>query len=152
MNAGMQTELPRILVGVDFSESSDRAFGEAQQLAVQMGAQIDFVHIAPLPLPVMTGSVDDWPLERVRRRLESLERNARSDGFAAKSHLGVGDASAGLLAFVDRLKPALVVVGRHGRGAVMRLILGSVAESLIRHAHVPVLVVPAEEQQLAATG
>jgi len=141
----MNTELPRILVGVDFSHASRRAADEAQQLAAQMGAQIDLVHICPLP-PAgaeLSVPIDAGAMERARRELATVERELRDEGFAAKTHLGVGDPVAGLLDYIRRLQPALVVVGSHGHGAVLRLLMGSVAESLIRRAGVPVMVVPA---------
>ena len=136
----MDMELPRIVVGVDFSRSSQRAIDEAQQLAAQMGAQIDVVHVCPTP------SADANSVERARQALAAVERQLRDQGFAAKTHLAVGEPVVGLLDYVRRLQPVLVVVGSHGHGAVMRLVMGSVAESLIRRAGVPVMVVPAAER------
>lgn len=145
----METERPRVLVAVDFSAASDRAVEEAGRLARQLGAQIDLVHIYPLPpttaeLPPMTG--DGAPVAAAHDALLALERRLAADGFAVKSHFGVGTVVFGVLDYIERVKPALVVVGSHGKGAVMRLLVGSVAESLIRRARVPVLVVPAPER------
>jgi nucleotide-binding universal stress UspA family protein len=125
-------ELPRILVCVDFSAASERAVAEAGVLAQWMGAQLDFVHVAPSATDV-----------EAREALHALEASVREDGLVAKAHLGVGSAVAGILDFIARLHPVLVVAGSHGRGAMMGHLVGSVAENLIRRSPVPVLVVPA---------
>jgi len=139
----------RILVGVDFSAASDRAVEEARMLARKMGAQLDFVYISPIPvaaaeLPPL--ALDVGNLEQARKSLAELQTAARRDGLAAEVHFGIGSPVFGLLDFIRKLQPALVVVGSHGRNALARLFLGSVAESLVRRATVPVLVVPAPER------
>jgi nucleotide-binding universal stress UspA family protein len=136
----------RIVVGVDFSASSDRATSEAYQLALKMGARIDFVHICPLPPSAPELPLDATSFEAARKSLVDLKASATRAGVAAETHLGVGSAVFGLLDFIHKLDPALVVIGSHGRGAVMRLLVGSVAENLIRRAPVPVLVVPAPQR------
>jgi nucleotide-binding universal stress UspA family protein len=148
----MEKEAPRIIVGVDFSPASDRAVGEAWLLARHMDAKLDFVHISPLPpsapeLPPL--AFDTAGVELAKKSLGALQEAAQRDGLSAEIHLGVGSPVFGLVDFIKRLKPALVVVGSHGRTALMRLLVGSVAESLIRRSPAPVLVVPAPERQRA---
>jgi nucleotide-binding universal stress UspA family protein len=137
---------PRILVGVDFSPASQCAVAEGHRLARAMGAQVDFAHISPLPpsapeLPPL--ELETATLAAARSSLAELEENARREGIPAATHFGVGSPVFGLLDFIDRLQPMVVIVGSHGRTALMRLLVGSVAESLIRRSPVPVLVVPA---------
>jgi nucleotide-binding universal stress UspA family protein len=135
----MVAELPRVLVGVDFSAGSERAAAEAARLARQMGAQLDLVHVYAHEGPASLSA----GIERARQALDELEHTARGDGFVAKVHLGVGNVVIGLCDYIRRLRPSLVVVGSHGCGGLTRVSLGSVAENLLRCASVPVLVVPA---------
>jgi universal stress protein A len=136
----------RIVVGVDFSASSDRAVDEGLRLARQMGTRIEFVHICPLPPTAPELPLDVGNFETAQKSLAQLKAAAEREGIAAGTHLGVGSAVFGLLDFINRLHPSLVVVGSHGRTAVMRMLVGSVAENLIRRAPVPVLVVPAPQR------
>jgi nucleotide-binding universal stress UspA family protein len=132
----------RLLVCVDFSPSSERAAEEACRMAQHIGAQIDFVHVAP----------SEAHAAQAQQALSALEESARAEGLAAGSHLGFGTVIVGILDFIERLEPLAVVVGSHGRSGMMRLLVGSVAESLIRRSPVLVLVVPAKGRLVSLEG
>jgi nucleotide-binding universal stress UspA family protein len=72
----------------------------------------------------------------------SLEKLAAEQG-GLRSELRCGDPAAEILRAIDELKPELVVMGTHGRRGLARLLLGSVAEKVVRSSPVPVLTVPA---------
>jgi nucleotide-binding universal stress UspA family protein len=127
----MNRELPRILVGIDFSPASNHALAEAQLLAREMGAQLDLIHVCPLA-----------SVPCAQRILDGIERRARDEGLVIKTHLTAGHAAHALLEWIQRLQPALVVVGSHGSGGAFKEMVGSVTDRLMRCAARPLLVVP----------
>jgi nucleotide-binding universal stress UspA family protein len=145
----------KILVAVDFTDSSDLAVGEARRLARQLNATIAFVHVAPLPPSSPSELVSRDPsalgdLSEPRARLTALVAACEREGIAAEPHLCVGSVVMGILDLIERLAPIMVVAGSHGKGRITRALVGSVAESLLRRSPVPVLVVPSPRRQIAA--
>jgi nucleotide-binding universal stress UspA family protein len=146
----------RILVPVDGSAASGRGLGEAIELARQLGSELLLIHI-----------VDDWPaaagdiaavnLEAGARRLREAgaavlreaQTRAQTAGVPVKTAL-IEELGASVGAcIVQRARdwPAdLIVCGTHGRRGLERLIMGSDAESVVRHAPVPVLLVRPKDQ------
>ena len=145
----MRSGVFQILVGIDFSDSSARAMYHAVQLAERLGAVLHFCHITQ-PIADLPAHQDlglNLPRELTnaydaRTRLERM-RAMLCSSLAVDLHLRVGSPVQGLLELVDELKPDLLVVGSHGHGAVMRMLLGSVSTALTHRSPVPVLVVPA---------
>lgn len=141
-----------ILVATDFSGCSDRALAQAIELAELMGARLDLIHVhdvqvAALPelmLAVPGEGVD--VLRRLRDQLRAVRDKAIAGRVPCQIHLRIGDPVGGLLDAAEEIGPALIVVGSHGRGAIMRALMGSVSERLCRRSAVPVLVVPAPER------
>jgi nucleotide-binding universal stress UspA family protein len=146
----------KILVATDFDASSDRAVEEAIALAVGLDASIDLVHVEPLPPASPATIYARGPAELAEvtfahERLNALAERIHALEIPVTTHLAVGSVVFGLLDVIDRVQPTMVVVGSHGRGAVKRALVGSVAESLVRRSPVPVVVVPpAWRAQLAA--
>ena len=135
----------KILVAVDFSEDSERALLHAVRLAQRLEAEIDLVHVAvPVqpPIEMLASAPLDFSLDEAKRGLAELEQRAAAQGVTARSHLRVGDVVMGLLDTAAELQAELVVVASHGKGAMKRMMLGSVSQSLCRKSRVPVLVVP----------
>ena len=67
---------------------------------------------------------------------------------AVELHLRMGEPVRGLIELITELRPDMVVIGSHGRSAVMRMLLGSVSTQIIHRSPVPVLVVPAPGREL----
>jgi nucleotide-binding universal stress UspA family protein len=142
----------RILVAVDFTESSDRAAGEARRLAEMLGLGIAYVHVVVLPPAtpaqlMARGQADLAAVDAARERLGKLVEETERDGITAESHVCVGSPVMGILDVAKRVEPILIVTGSHGKGLIARAIVGSVAESLLRRSPLPILVVPSPSRQ-----
>jgi nucleotide-binding universal stress UspA family protein len=139
------TPFRHLLVPVDFSECSRRAVDQARALALRTGARITLLHVLELPMVYrnkpsadlfenvdqrVTAQLHEWA-ELVERDTQiEVERIVRT-GTPAAQAMGILTEDSSI---------DLVVVGSHGRTGMKRLLLGSVAEKLVRHAGVPVLV------------
>jgi nucleotide-binding universal stress UspA family protein len=142
-----------IIVGLDGSRTAEAALEPAAQLARMLRVPMTVVQVVlPLavavdpPLPFQTGY--DARITEVRRRealdyLDDMAEGLRAQGIAATAAAVIGDSAAGTLLDLGRAEGgALLAVGTRGRGGVKRLMLGSVADKLVRGAEGPVLVVP----------
>lgn len=143
--------IERILVGTDFSDIAEHAVDCAVDLAAQLGASLIVVHAYELPmysLPdgvVVSGADGARQItgEASARLARSVERRNES-GVAIESLLRMGTPWEELNAVAAHEGADLIVVGTHGRRGFSRVILGSVADRLLRTAVRPVLVVRAD--------
>lgn len=137
-----------ILVGVDFSGSSDLALAHALKLAQRTSARLHICHITPsagvtAPLNLGLNIPVEFPEARqARRRLERMKASL-GPNFDVEVHLRIGNPLSGIQTLIQELKPDLVVVCSHGKGLVARTFLGSVTNRLVELSPVPVMVVPA---------
>ncbi|NNN05758.1 MAG: universal stress protein [Elusimicrobia bacterium] len=129
----------RILVAVDFSDASARALRAAKLLARRCHASLEAVYCeAPLTAELFAYGPYAEDRENLRRTVRNLRLRVTGD---LPLHAGYGEPAT-LIARVARRRGAdLVVVGTHGRRGLLRALLGSVAESVIRESPAPVLVV-----------
>ena len=136
-----------ILVGVDFSDTSAVAMYHALALAERTSAVLHLAHVVTgdLEIPTDVGMNVPFDLPEVKDARTRLERMRAMIGgkVDVELHLRAGQSVNTLLKLIRELKPDLVVVGSHGRGAVMRMLLGSVSMQLTKRSPVPVLIVPA---------
>jgi nucleotide-binding universal stress UspA family protein len=137
----------KIMVAIDFSEDSDHALEQAMRLAARLHGQLELVHVvAPRPaLPtdvVSAEPMDSGEVERAREALKAAKARVEARHIPVATHLAVGQVVYGLIDTIREMKPELVIVGSHGKGAIKRAFLGSVSESLVRRSTAPVLVVP----------
>jgi nucleotide-binding universal stress UspA family protein len=141
----------RIFTAIDGSESAQRALDEAVKLAQVTGATVTAVcvvqHAAKL-VDVGAGFVDEPPTaaasEAATAALEVAEerfRQARVTGVARAVDARGEDVASVLSRAADECEADLIVIGTHGRRGWRRMLLGSVAESLVRLTEVPVLLV-----------
>lgn len=142
--------LTRILCPTDFSDISTTAEACAVALASHYGAALHLLHVDP-PSPVMApyGEIPvdirlfEEQREQAERDLAAARERARAAGVAAEASVRGGHPAREILAVAGELQADLIVLGSHGRGGVEHLLLGSVAEKVMRKAECPVMVVPA---------
>ncbi len=142
--------MKNIAVGIDFSDSAGPVLERAADLAAALHAHLHLVHIYA-PEPDFVGYAEyAYPGEDEREEELREEKNKirewidalKKRGIDASGYMREGDTVHGLLEFAEKREASMLVIGTHGRGFVERLLLGSVAEGIIRHATFPVVVVP----------
>ena len=124
------TPVQQILIATDFSDEAEGALCLAVEYARHFGARLHLFHV------YSTGEVE------VTRLLADAAALAEPDVSVTMSSTG-GDAAEEILRYAGRHGINLIVMSTHGRSGVSRLLLGSVADRVLRHAACPVLVVPA---------
>lgn len=132
----------KIVVGVDFSDKSDRAVRGAVGLAKAIGAGVVIVHVVPALAEVSAATSGTLQPTMEHRLREEAAKVSAASGINVDYGVQVGSVPADeLLKFVDNWGGDLLVVGTAGRTGVGRVLIGSVAEQLLARSKVPVLVV-----------
>jgi nucleotide-binding universal stress UspA family protein len=126
-----------ILHPTDFSAHADHAFALACSLARASGSRLLVVHVAPIP--------QLYTKHRYHEDLEAALRERRSPGPAVEIgwHLLAGDAAPEILWLAREIRCALIVMGTQGQTGLTRVLMGSVAEQVVRGAPCPVVTVKA---------
>jgi nucleotide-binding universal stress UspA family protein len=137
-----------ILVPVDFELSSKRALEVAIDLALKFDAKLTLFHAWDTPAYAYANfyvSGDLWSAleEAAKKQLGETLAEVRKRAPHADSVLVCGPAGFEILKAIERENPDLVVIGTHGREDLSRILLGSVAEKVVRGSSVPVLTIGA---------
>jgi nucleotide-binding universal stress UspA family protein len=154
----MSTFPTRILFATDGSEEAELAALRAVELAQSTDSELHVVHIGGVPI-----FLESYPgtLGYERRLYEEVEEMSRellrkqswrvkaAGGTVAGAHLRMGEVDLEIVALAEELGADLIVMGSRGLGGLRRALMGSVSDSVVRHAHCPVLVVRAEKEQAA---
>ncbi len=155
-----------IVVGYDGSDSAERALRRAAELAEAFSARLVAVSVrgpalapaleptAELVPPPVAGTVGlggvplpepapgPDPEELARAQLERARKALASRKVETEYVVELGDPAERLLAVADERDADLIVLGRHEHSAIRDLLLRTVADGVVHHAHRPVLVVP----------
>jgi nucleotide-binding universal stress UspA family protein len=141
-----------ILAAVDFEAASTRALEVAKQMAAVLGDEVVLVHVYQVPVytypgfePAVFPNLQAEVMNAAKRALEELA--AEHGGL--RSVLHPGDPAHEILEVARELSPRMIVMGTHGRRGLAHVLLGSVAERVIRRSSAPVLTVPSKEAQAA---
>lgn len=140
-----------ILVPTDFSACSEAALALATDIARHHTARICLVHVSdvasslaldaamsPMGIAAAIG-VDQQLRDNARHSLETLAARLRADGIAVDASATEGDPASRIIELADELSADLIVMGTLGRTGLEHLLVGSVAEKVVRKAPVPVL-------------
>ncbi len=139
--------LKKILCPTDFSDSSDFALEFASSLAAETGSLLQIIHVGNESSAYLAGYGDfgtvadlvDREMREHRALLEQVRPSRAKVNFEHR-YLS-GSPGNEILAFAERENVDLIVLGSHGRTGLTRLLLGSVAEAVVRRAKCPVLTV-----------
>lgn len=140
--------LRRILVPIDFSECCRKALEYALPLARQFGAQLTLLHVMPANYFVGSefGPVDfpvpeaEWR-ENSSRELRALAERTIAEAVPTETQVRQGQPAHEIAACAQELGIDLIVLSTHGRTGLRHVLVGSVAENVVRYASCPVLVV-----------
>lgn len=131
----------KILVPIDFSDHSLEALRMASIFAAETGATLHLVHVwqptPPLADGIAWAEVYAEQAEESRRQLEEIAPY-RLD-VNCERHVLAGDPATEIVRLAEEENADMIVVGTHGRTGITRLVLGSVAEHVMRRATCPVL-------------
>jgi len=138
------TWLPKkcVVVPFDFSEQSARTLETAGEMVDDV-AHLHVIHVLPKVAVAEPGVI--WTSIDDEARIRHAEMAFR-EGFAASPfcksdfHVRIGDPGSEIVKFAEQLQADLVVMPSHGRSGIPRLLIGSVAERVLRLAHCPVLI------------
>ena len=152
----------KILLATDGSEEAVLAARSAVDIANKTGSELHVVH-AKLMLPWIdystaqtssssTANAEEEARDRVVQWLEDqVKRIEAEGGNVAQAHLRLGRPAEGIItvaeeiiSLAEEIGAGLIVVGSRGLGGIRRALMGSVSDSVVRHAHCPVLVVRKE--------
>src|SRR5215204_4037740 len=134
----------RILFATDGSEDSELAATTAVGLVKITGSELHVLHVGPaVPEHFELTDVEPGPTEREAQRIldEQVKKIENVGGTVAQSHLRMGGAAEEVIGLAEELETGLIVLGSRGKGRIRRALMGSVSDSVVRHAHCPVLVV-----------
>lgn len=133
--------MQRILVPTDFSPHADAALSHAVRFARAFGAEVHLLNVQ-VPYGPTSPLIDEFPDEaEARRELMMLPTGDVEDVRSVRRGITVGPT---VIEYAEDHDVDLIVMGSHGRRGVPRLLLGSVAEDVLRATTRPVLVVHAE--------
>jgi len=144
-------EIRRILCPVDFSDFSRRALDHAIAVARWYGSTVTVLHVfSPMPVPAFGPGpagfepivLTDVDREQLLVHTKEFAATEGAPGITSDTVLREGNTAAEILAQATDMAADLLVIGTHGRSGFERLVLGSVAEKVLRKARCPVLTVP----------
>jgi nucleotide-binding universal stress UspA family protein len=135
-------KLEKILFATDFSPPSQAALRYASSLARDAGATLLIVHVVEPPLDQVYYMPPDYSHSEVRRELESVVPAFKDVKY--EQRLLTGIAADEILRVSNEEGVDLIVMGTHGRTGWMRLLMGSVAQAVMRRAPCPVLTLKSE--------
>jgi nucleotide-binding universal stress UspA family protein len=141
---------PIILVPTDFSTASDAALPHAEALARQKSASLLILHVEEPPLAYGGGELyyglPDPNSERILKMLEDVRPTDQTVAFTHR--LTMGDPAGEIVRIAAEEGVEMIVLGTHGRSGMTRMLMGSVAEAVVRRAPCPVLVYRAAAETL----
>src|SRR5215208_6094130 len=145
----------KVLLATDGSEEAALASRTAADIAQKTDSELHLVYVGPSLEYVGMGppEIGDIPAPtqgqlsaEARELLDAeVEQVKAAGGTVAQAHLGLGAPDREVVDLAEEIGAGLVVMGSRGHGGIRRALLGSVSDSVVRHAHCPVLVVRKEK-------
>ncbi len=152
-SGGHMSPIKKILVPVDFSESSIKAARGAMAWADRFGSELSLLHVVPDPIHGRVSTelaefspkmlVDQWT-RGTRDALEALAVRLSTSHDRVRTAVRLGGPAAEIMAYASEQQVDLIAMASRGQGPVGRMLLGSVAEQVVRGATCPVLTIPGD--------
>jgi nucleotide-binding universal stress UspA family protein len=137
----------KVLVPVDGSDASQRAIDHLISTPqYREGADVHLINVQP-PLPARTssaighGQLEEYHREEGLKALQAAQQKLDAAGVKYHCHIAVGDPAKVIVQYAREHGIDQIVMGTHGRGAVAKALMGSVAQEVLAGAHVPVVLV-----------
>jgi nucleotide-binding universal stress UspA family protein len=147
--ASASGSMQKLLLATDLSEASSAATEQAFELATRLGASLLVVSVIDPGSLLLPGGRFRARVDQVRDRREqqaqALVERGRELGIDVSFLVWTGDPGDQIVSAAEAERADMIIVGSHGRGAMGRLLLGSVSEHVVRNASCPVLVVRPQE-------
>jgi nucleotide-binding universal stress UspA family protein len=135
----------RILIPTDFGDASEAALAYGREIAERFDAALHLIHIAENPFLRAVASdrrsLEEAPMRWLQERLTDTDRRRGAAAIVEQSDEPANE----ILRYANSANIDLIVMGTHGRTGLARVVLGSVAEAVVRAASCPVLTVHAAE-------
>lgn len=153
----MTLDIKRILVPLDFSSNSELALRYAHAMALRFNAALHLVHVCEVPA-MATGSMDAYAVaytewsqqlgEEAERQLVDAQK--KLTGVTVSTEVLFGNPARCIVTAANADGADMIVMGTHGRGPIMHVFMGNVAERVVRTAPCPVLTVrePGAEEEI----
>src|SRR5918999_1596075 len=133
-----------ILLATDGSREAELAATTAADLAKSTNSELHVVHVGEF-LPTMLAQTEVEPAQLEREAQERLDEQIRrieeAGGTVKEAHLRLGRADEEIVDLAHDMGAGFIVMGSRGHGRMRRALLGSVSDSVVRHAHCPVAIV-----------
>jgi nucleotide-binding universal stress UspA family protein len=134
----------KILLATDSSREAELAATTAADLANSTNSELHVIHVGEfLPTVLAQTEVEPAQLEREAQQLldEQVRGIEEAGGTVKEAHLGLGRADEEIVDLAQNIGAGMIVMGSRGRGRIRRALMGSVSDSVVRHAHCPVTIV-----------
>ena len=144
----------KILLATDGSRDAELARTTAMDMATSTGPEVHVVTVAPgypsydIRNPAVVEQLRKQAQDILNEQVEKIEQ---SGGKVAEKHLRIAERyrAQQIVQVAEYIGAGLIVMGSRGLGGVRRALIGSVSDSVVRHAHCPVMVVRPEKEQAA---
>jgi nucleotide-binding universal stress UspA family protein len=137
----------RILVATDGSREAQLALTTAADLAKSTDSELHVVHVGEVPLVyhperhAYQAEYEEHEKEAQQLLESQMQRIEGASPTEAQAHLRMGRADEEIVELAQSIDAGLIVMGSRGQGRLRRALVGSVSESVVRHAHCPVTIV-----------
>jgi len=144
----------KILLATDGSEEAALAATTAADLAQKTGSELHIVNIRPAPVYIeptsevvhWISSIEERERKEAQRLLDAQAEQIKALGATvAQPHVRLGRPDEEIVFLAEEIGAGLIAIGSRGLGGMRRVLVGSVSDSVVRHAHCPVLVMRAEK-------
>ena len=140
-------KVKKIVVPVDYLENTDKLLEYGLYMGSTLGADVEILHVvgvyqddAMFGVPVFSQEYKDAYMEKAQERMKEILEEVKDKAPNVTGHVIVGDPMTEIVAYADKENADLIVISTHGAQGIEKILLGSVAQRVVKLAHCPVLV------------